>query len=297
MQIGTRRQVRAFAAAAAWIIPIIAAPAMAQTSSSTATVYDYLTSSYRCQQAMGPTAGASVATCAATPVTGGTASPQSSSTNSLRRVTAYTAQTSNGNSTQESYSVGYSVQNSSIFVTGTPGATDNVVFHFLTPILQGSAAGLSGNLATNSFWQLSLAAAGSGATTVEYRQFYGNGTSGPTAYGSRTSATSGGVDFTVPFSAFGNTSTLDYSFAAYVNAGNYNGGTASAWISANLSGVDVVDATGQRVASASFNADGTGTLALQSSTTTPEPSSIGLLGTGFVSLFTFGRRRRRRRTA
>lgn len=296
MQIGIKGQLHAFAAVAALIIPVIAAPVMAQTSSSNASVYDYLTSSYRCQQAMGPTAGGSVATCAATPVTGGTASPQSTSTNSLRRVTAYTAQTSNGNATQESTSVGYSVQNSSIFVTGTPGSTDNVVFHFLTPILQGSAAGLGGNLSTNSFWQLSLAAAGSGTSTSEYRQFYGDGTSGPTTYGSRTSATAGGVDFTVPISAFGNTSTLDFSFAAYVNAANLNGGTASAWISANLNGVDLVDATGQRVASASFNADGTGALALQSTTTTPEPSSSALLGTGLVSMFTFGRRRRRRRT-
>lgn len=94
--------------------------------------------------------------------------------------------------------------------------------------------------------------------------------------------TTGGVEFTVAFSAF-------------ATSGNGCGGpcatTLSSAITTTLEGVDIVGPNGaQQVADASFTEDGVGTIDL---TPTPEPSAIALLGTGLIGLVPFARRPKR----
>src|SRR5665213_2058380 len=124
---------RTAATVACILSALAAAPALAQTSSSHANVFDYLSdpSGYKCQQASVTMPGGSSATCSGTAVTGGVASPSSISDSVNRRVSASIVQTSTGNMDQDAASEAYSKQDGTIYVTGMPVPTDNVVFHFL----------------------------------------------------------------------------------------------------------------------------------------------------------------------
>lgn len=288
-----RAAVRAPAITAAIVVAILSssAPAIAQRSESHAYVDNGLNGARTCASYEPPAVGGSSATCTAPVSAGGVASASSSSDNATRTVTSSTAlsQTeSEANNSMYANSQAYSYQYSSIALSGSTSADDDVVFHFATPVFAGTALGDANG---SAYWQLFFYDGTSGYSNA-YTRAYGDGTisSGSTSDAQFTSA---GVDFTIPFAAFASTTTLDYTFGSYTTAGNGCGSPCAAILSssitATLVGVDITDQSGQRLASAAFNSDGTGTIDL---TTTPEPSSLGLLGTGLISLLGVARKSR-----
>ena len=298
-----RRCPRKGAALIAGLLLVFAAPSgrlSAQTSHSSASVSDGANSNNSCTSSTGFAGSTSTASCTHVPVTpvaitGGTGSAFSTSTNATRTASASTtlAQTGPANS-MNGFTQALSNQSSWISVTGSLAPTDNVVFHFLTPVMQ--ATGAAGTSSSSAVWQFVLDAGSFSGT--EYRYGYGDGTSSVTVYNSAT-PTAGGVDFTVPLSAFTSPGLLNYVFEPFVQGDIHlnqpTGTMLNASISATLQGVDAETAQGQYIASAMFNPDGTGTLDVTSPITTPEPSTIAMLGSGLVGLIPIIRRRRKDR--
>ena len=266
--------------------------AQAGTSSSQAYVYDYLTTSYRCNVSQGPSAGATAAACPVTDFGSTVAGSAGSADSHVLSASASSSLTQSGppGSAQE-YGFGSGYVLSRLFLTGVP-ASDQLIFHFATN--QSALAG-GGGLGGESDWLLGLGSAANNAQVAQaYDVHYTDGTStGVQLYSAQQTATGFDLFLSVP-----SESVLDYFFRSATEAyAYYNppaGSTMTASLDARLQGIDAVNSGGGIDASAMFD-DQTGFATLDV-TATPEPASVALLATGLVGIAGAVARRRRSTT-
>ena len=172
-----------------------ATPALSQTGSSQAFVYDGNGPNYYpCNQYNSGTV--SSANCPPTAVIGGMGSANTAQ-DALARTLSADARLSQTGLGMFAQTYGLSYQNSQFNVVGTSGSSDQLVFHFLTT---GPYATGAGGVDYNSwgYGAVALSATTGGGSSYVYA--YGNGYT--YSYSSGSTSGPGYMDFVIPFSSW-----------------------------------------------------------------------------------------------
>lgn len=261
----------------------------AQTAVSQAFVDRVVNHAFSCFNATAIVPGPTAVSCGPVASDGHIGSASTTSDNTTRTITATSTLQQSGSVEFPTEAVARSTQQSQLFVAGTPGVGDQLVFHFLTAESLAGSGGFS--LHNDAHWELVVYNEFGGAQAYVDQATNTDGTLTPLLLSS-AAATQDGFDLTLPFTNFYNN---QFEFAFKVTADTYQdrgmvGDVLSSAMTARLEGVDAVTAAGVDYASSTFNsATGTGSIDL---TTTPEPTTTVLFGTGLLALAPIVRRTR-----
>ncbi|MEP6619780.1 MAG: PEP-CTERM sorting domain-containing protein [bacterium] len=233
--------------------------------------------------------GSAFSTCLQVPVQGGQYTSSAVSDNSLRSMGGQASIfQADLNHPLAAYAEGTGTQDNMLFVTGTSGANDQLVFHFSTTLTSVFNGTFDPTTTTTLGVLVTDYTSNPSYSQITYNSF------SSTAIGQNYLFTPGGVDLSLGFAAF----TGSYFYAMLADAAAFetysvysgNNTTLVSGIDAVLTGIDDVDANGNVMASAVFNPDGSATMDIVT-TTTPEPGSFALVGTGLL-VASVSRRRR-----